>query len=710
MTTKSVRLESFKLRATVRIGFCALLAAAILLPYASINWHKTHSLAELRQTIKFTRDRIVDKLMSPQGQLVLFNADRAVEAPTPLRPVVLPYDNLQTDSPEIVQDELRAVGCPIEFRKSTNEPTAQGSVCVGVSKKDAKRVQGRIFVSGNFVSSRLVPHAFTNQAARDADRPVALKLQDSHRILLELSDGQHKLAWVLPVQIRVDPKTRQVIPGLGMTAYKLDANGIPETQSDFSGAWLEEGPCMPPATSEATCPRTTLFSIAIPRNKWDFGPEVSPRDLTLRFAVLGPAIGSAPNIILDSKSGDTAFSPFVRNELLANLAPGDSVAVVRTASGGGSDNEVLFRVQQPAQAASGTFGGFGQRVLDWMPTAEVASDDMDASNRFVVRGVNFGLIHRVSQQGYDVELVQSSARMAAYAILMIFAILVVWLTIELRIVRRVLILTRRTRQMSKAAKTHGDLEQFDFAQLRGTDEIGVLAAGLDDLLKRIAGDMRREALRVESETSMLRAIGHEIRSPLQSLSAILGDSEQGKAYVRRMLRAVDALYGSASPSDGIENAEVSLEEMDLASFITSVANNAHHAGIKDVVFDGPAQGVLVRCDSSALEDILDHILNNADRYRPDGTPITIRLETQKDAQALTIHNSGPHIQADLIGRIFDYGVSDRPGSQDGNSGQGLFVAKTYLAKMGLTISAFNVDGGVEFQILFPVGDLAGRGS
>jgi hypothetical protein len=126
-------------------------------------------------------------------------------------------------------------------------------------------------------------------------------------------------------------------------------------------------------------------------------------------------------------------------------------------------------------------------------------------------------------------------------------------------------------------RTDGNLINFDFSQLKGRDEIGVLATGLDDLLKRIAED-------VQQEHSILRAIGHEIRGLLQSLSAVLSDSEPGSGYVRRMLKAVAALYGSACPSDGFQSAELDTERMDLAKFLKSAAQNAYHAGIVNVLY------------------------------------------------------------------------------------------------------------------------------
>ena len=109
--------------------------------------------------------------------------------------------------------------------------------------------------------------------------------------------------------------------------------------------------------------------------------------------------------------------------------------------------------------------------------------------------------------------------------------------------------------------------------------------------------------------------------------------------------------------------------------------------------------MLARGDEYSLEDVITHSLRNADRYRAAGTPITMALEAIDSVATVTIHNQGPAIDATLIDRIFEYGVSGPESSGTGeHRGQGLFVAKTYMAKMGGTISARNVDDGVSFLL------------
>lgn len=226
---------------------------------------------------------------------------------------------------------------------------------------------------------------------------------------------------------------------------------------------------------------------------------------------------------------------------------------------------------------------------------------------------------------------------------------------------------------------------------------------LDNLLQRINRDLDKEKIRIEQEKNMWLAVGHEIRSPLQSLSALYGKDNEGHRYIKRMLDAVQRLYGNASPNEAFQKATIQVEPLNVTSFLKSVAENAPAADIPRVTYSGSEKPVMVQADESSLEDVITHILTNANRYRPSDTDIAIRLETLDNTAIITIHNKGPHIPDDLIGRIFEYGVSDKADAADQeHQGQGLFVAKTYMSKMSGTIDAKNVPDGVDFVLRLSV--------
>jgi K+-sensing histidine kinase KdpD len=113
--------------------------------------------------------------------------------------------------------------------------------------------------------------------------------------------------------------------------------------------------------------------------------------------------------------------------------------------------------------------------------------------------------------------------------------------------------------------------------------------------------------------------------------------------------------------------------------------------------------VTVRADAFSLEDVVTHILRNAQRHRSPGTPITLSLEQRGGQADVGIHNVGAAIPEALLERIFDYGVSDTDDAGSGRRGQGLFVARTYMAKMGGSVHARNAGDGVRFVLSFPLG-------
>jgi two-component system, OmpR family, sensor kinase len=118
-----------------------------------------------------------------------------------------------------------------------------------------------------------------------------------------------------------------------------------------------------------------------------------------------------------------------------------------------------------------------------------------------------------------------------------------------------------------------------------------------------------------------------------------------------------------------------------------------------VRYRGPGEPVPVRGDEYALEDAVTHVLVNAQRHRVPGSPIEIRLAVDAQSAHIEIRNEGAPIAPERLERIFDYGESDAPAAVNGaRRGQGLFVARTYLAKMGGTIAACNDGDGVVFRL------------
>ena len=304
-----------------------------------------------------------------------------------------------------------------------------------------------------------------------------------------------------------------------------------------------------------------------------------------------------------------------------------------------------------------------------------------------------------------------ATRVSWFVVAMLAALALAWGAIEWTIIRRITMLTKRSRAVTAAVVADDAAARWstlDIADLRSRDELGVLATCLAELLQRVDESMQRERLRAEREKDQWMAVGHEIMSPLQSLIALHGKPDDAsRRYILRMQQAIRVLYGNASPSEAFESTTLQLATLDLDAFLAEVAANAPHAGIADVRYDGPGEPVVVRADEYPLEDVITHVLQNAQRHRRAGTSITLRLRADDARASVELHNEGESIPSALIDKVFEYGVSGTHASeattdaQAPQRGQGLFVAKTYMAKMGGTVAAENVEGGVRIVLTLP---------
>jgi signal transduction histidine kinase len=450
---------------------------------------------------------------------------------------------------------------------------------------------------------------------------------------------------------------------------------------------------------DADCLKRSFFSVRLPvalfREELAERPAVvwPPKDLAqilVRVRAFAPESAEA---LFDSNR-EGASAPFALSDLRSQLLAGESLRIRKL--GGGDPSEIIALSYQdeptarPPRLLSGiirrlTVTGFNQPVK----AREVVSTPLG----------DYEVLLTGDLRSVDRSLGLVAARLSWFVAAMLVAILLTWIAIEWRIIRRITVLTTRAASVKRSVQGPEGPE-LDLRDLHGNDELGLLARVLSELLQRINEDAKREQIRAEQEKDMWQAVGHEIMAPLQSLAALhAGPSDPSLRYIERMRRAVRVLYGSASPSEAILSAPLQVQTLDIQSFLQTVADNASHAGIEYVRFEGLDRPVIAKAEESSLEDVITHILSNADRYRADGTPIRMRLRCSADAAEVRIHNQGSPIDAALLRKIFEYGVSDTTSAgAQGHRGQGLYVAKTYMAKMGGTVEALNVEDGVEFVL------------
>ena len=697
----------FRLRLFFRGVFLLLAVATVAIALSVLQDEKELSHRSYREGFAKTMGQVAAQLRHPAGQLALLNPPApAASVAGPVHPLVLPFAALDFDDHNKVEQAVEMAGC-------TRQYPGDAALCVALGSNPW--AGGFVYVVGHAPSPPPVAHP-------TGEHDLTL----SSRLRVDVTLRGRRYAWIAPFE--PEPATAVNVIRGRLTGFAEDADGrlLPRPVRDFRGWLWQGGPCMDGGTDLDACARRAFFSVRLPveilhedvvtsaRPVW---PPADMNRIDVRVQWLAPGDG-AP--LFDS-ARPGATPPFSLSDLAAQLLPGETLQLRKL---GGRAAEPLATIKGAAPVVAPASSWMPQAVNDLLGHAvrgllrrlPVEDEDrpIEATETIRTAAGSYELHGFGDERSANRSLAVVATRVSWFVVAMLAALALAWGAIEWTIIRRITMLTKRSRAVTAAVaedaspSAAGRWSTLDIADLRGPDELGVLASNLAELLQRVDESMQRERLRAEREKDQWMAVGHEIMSPLQSLIALHGaPDDASRRYILRMQQAIRVLYGSASPSEAFQSTTLQLATLELDAFLAEVAANAPHAGIADVRYDGPGEAVVVRADEYPLEDVVTHVLQNAQRHRRAGTPITLRLRADEARATVELHNEGDAIPAELIDRIFEYGVSgahEGEASSDATApqrGQGLFVVKTYMAKMGGTVAAENVAGGVRIVLTLP---------
>lgn len=293
-----------------------------------------------------------------------------------------------------------------------------------------------------------------------------------------------------------------------------------------------------------------------------------------------------------------------------------------------------------------------------------------------------------------------------------------------------------------AAAIHGGLRHesgFDLRQLFG--EYRALRASVLRLWFEQAGEANRDALYqvtrfneaidqalaesvarysddvARSRDTFIAILGHDLRSPLQAMSAsaaTLADAASSGAarvdalgrirggvlsmsqMIRDLLEYTRTQLGKAIPiKPGRANVETilraSLEEVQ--------------AGYPQSSFRFESGGDLsAEVDAPRLQQAVTNLLSNAVRHGRAGSAVTIVARADGASLAIEVTNEGPRIPESALQVIFDplvphQKISAKPGAA--SVGLGLFIAREIATGHGGSIEAASDDRATRFTIRIP---------
>ena len=226
----------------------------------------------------------------------------------------------------------------------------------------------------------------------------------------------------------------------------------------------------------------------------------------------------------------------------------------------------------------------------------------------------------------------------------------------------------------------------------------------------------------QMRTDLLSTIAHELRTPLTAVRTSIGllldpaiepSAEQHRALLEtvdrnttRMQRVVGDILDLARFRAGRVQLQLRrFDAIELAqSAISSVASIAEARGQR-IELELPPEPIWVFADYRRLEQALVNLLSNAEKYSPDGAPITVSVSESGSDVTWTVRDVGHGIKEADKARLFERFFVARRDRSEATAGIGLGLPISLLivqAHDGRIDVRSRPGHGSSFSIVVPV--------
>jgi len=246
---------------------------------------------------------------------------------------------------------------------------------------------------------------------------------------------------------------------------------------------------------------------------------------------------------------------------------------------------------------------------------------------------------------------------------------------------------------------------------------GLIALG-EERERRIHQQVQAEALSRSDDlkTALLRAVSHDLRSPLMAISTAAGglryaglDDEDRELLetiteqTGRMNRMIENLLDLSKLQAGAASTQadwIDLRELVEAS-ADELARRMPGGPAIDVRFD--ADLPLVRGDAPQLQRVLVNLLENARKFSPPDQPVQVAVHRRGARVELSVSDRGPGVPPDEADRIFEPFYRSPERRNVPGSGLGLAIARGLAEANAGTLAVEQRDGGGSvFTLTLPV--------
>ncbi len=217
----------------------------------------------------------------------------------------------------------------------------------------------------------------------------------------------------------------------------------------------------------------------------------------------------------------------------------------------------------------------------------------------------------------------------------------------------------------------------------------------------------------EAKTLFLATASHELKTPLTVIrgfaqmlrSAALDDHQHGEATVAIEARAtqlagiVDRLLMTSRIEAG--NIELHPTICRIDDVLAQRTRELESATSRRVVRTLPLDLPLAWVDLDALTTVLDHLLENAVKYSPDGGAVHVEADSDPDVVRIRCIDTGVGMTEEQRRRCFDrfWQAEGTDVRRFGGTGIGLYIVKSLIEAMDGTIEVDSTPGqGTTFTV------------